>query len=298
MVQKEEEMSVKNTLRYLLIAIIIVGLLLFLNLRPKTVIPTTKADTILRLQAPPFVSAAEVQGIIEDEAGISAWFRTPSTINLNSVRSSFRTIEIETTDYILGSVPVPDYDESWDVHVYVHKDGWILAYYLAQDPVGKIYDWKAYHNSGRTTISTKLENVIAVIANAAGFPFSSANVTYYDFRYPNATHLMLIVEWVYIQSGSESDSFQFKLPGSFAYYQQSWSLANNCTASYSCSSRYLLNGAEIKRLSMYGAGWQMAQGTFSVAQLPPDQYHTIEISVSGGYQIYGYGGLALVYRVP
>jgi hypothetical protein len=242
------------------------------------------------------VSAAEVQGIIENEAGISAWFRTSSTINLNSVRSSFRTIEIETTDYILGSVPVPDYDESWDAHVYVHKDGWILAYYLAQDPVGKIYDWKAYHNSGRTTISTKLENVIAVIANAAGFPFSSANVTYYDFRYPNATHLMLIVDWVYIEY-SGSDSFQFKLPGSFAYYQQSWSLANNCQVYHCCSSKYLLNGAEIKRLSMCGEGWQMAQGMFSAAQLPPDQYHTIEVSVDG-YYIYGYGGLALVYRVP
>jgi hypothetical protein len=288
-------MGVKNALRYLLIAIVALGLVPALSLIPKATMPA-KADTTFRLQAPPLVSAAEVQGIIEDEAGISAWFHTPSTINLNSVRSSFRTIEIETADYILGSVPVPDYDESWDAHVYVHKDGWILAYYLAQDPVGKIYDWKAYHNGGRTTISTKLENVIAVIANAAGFPFSSANVTYYDFRYPNATHLMLIVDWVYIEY-SGSDSFQFKLPGSFAYYQQSWSLANNCKTYWSCSSRYLLNGAEIKRLSMSGEGWQMAQGAFSAAQLPPDQYHTIEVRVDG-YQIYGYGGLALVYRVP
>jgi len=256
-----------------------------------------KADTTFRLQAPPLVSAAEVQGIIEDEAGISAWFRTSSTINLNSVRSSFRTIEIETTDYILGSVPVPDYDESWDAHVYVHKDGWILAYYLAQDPVGKIYDWKAYHNGGRTTISTKLENVIAVIANAAGFPFSTANVTYYDFRYPNATHLMLIVEWI-VSDYKASDSFQIKLPSNFAYYQRSWSLAHYGSDYYSgYHSWYLLNNAEVKHLD--GSGWQMAQGILSASQLSPDQYHVIEIKAEAGWPtIYAYGGLALVYRKP
>jgi hypothetical protein len=291
-------MGVKNALRYLLIAIVALGLVPALSLIPKVTMPA-KADTTFRLQAPPLVSAAEVQGIIENEAGISAWFHTPSTINLNSVRSSFRTIEIETTDYILGSVPVPDYDESWDVHVYVHKDGWILAYYLAQDPVGKIYDWKAYHNSGRTTISTKLENVIAVIANAAGFPFSTADVTYYDFRYPNATHLMLIVEWVYTGAGRVSDFFQFKLPSSFAYYQQSWSLAHN-NEGYSEESWYRLNDAEIKHLKSYGPGWQMAQGIFSATQLPPDQYHTVEVIIYSPYgaKIYGYGGLALVYRKP
>jgi hypothetical protein len=293
-------MGVKNALRYLLIAIVALGLVPALSLIPKATMPA-KADTTFRLQAPPLVSAAEVQGIIEDEAGISAWFHTSSTINLNSVRSSFRTIEIETTDYILGSVPVPGYDESWDAHVYVHKDGWILAYYLAQDPVGKIYDWKAYHNGGRTTISTKLENVIAVIANAAGFPFSSANVTYYDFRYPNATHLMLIVDWVYAKGAgiTVSDSFQFKLPSSFAYYQQSWSLAHN-SKDY-CDSWYRLNGAEIAHLKtdVYGWDWKMAQGIFSATQLPPDQYHTVEVIVHTSYdEIYGYGGLALVYRKP
>jgi len=295
-------MSVKNVLRYLLITIVALGLLLYLNLTPKTAIPA-KADAIFRLQAPPLVTASDIQGIIESEAGISAWFHTPSTINLNNVRGSFRTIEIETADYILGSVPVPNYDESesWDVHVYVHKDGWILAYYLAQDPVGKIYDWKAYHNSGRTTISTKLENVIAVIANAAGFPFSIANATYYDFRYPNATHLMLIVDWLYTTTyRGDSDSFQLKLPSSFAYYQQSWSLAHetDCESAFVKSS-YWLNSAKIQELTGYP--WEMAHGILSASQLPPDQYHTIKIEaeVHCIYRhIYAYGGLALVYRVP
>ena len=277
-------MSAKNVLRYLLIAVVAVGLLLALGLMHRPATPA-EADHIFRLQAPPFARAAsaeaiEVASVIENEAGISAWFQASSSINLNSVRGVFRTIETETANYIIGSVPVPNYTEAWDVHVYVHKDGWILAYYLAADPVGKIYDWKAYHNSGRTTLSTKLENVIAVVANAAGVPFSSANVTYYDFRYPNATHLMLIAEW----GDSDRDSFQVRLPGSFAYYERSWSLAN--TTGYAI---YWLNGVQIKDIDVY---WQMAHGTFSATQLPPDQYHTIEVTGSD------YAGLTLVYRVP
>jgi hypothetical protein len=281
----EGEMSAKNVLRYLLVAVAAVGLLLALGLMHRPTVPA-RADHIFRLQAPPFARAAsaeavEVASVIEDEAGISAWFQASSSINLNSVREVFRTIEAETTDYIIGSVPVPNYTEEWDVHVYVHRDGWILAYYLAADPVGKIYDWKAYHNSGRTTLSTKLENVVAVVANVAGVPFSSANVTYYDFRYPNATHLMLIAEW----GDWYRDSFQVRLPGSFTYYERSWSLAN--TTVYGI---YWLNGVEIKNISF--GDWQMAHGTFSATQLPPEQYHTIEVTESD------YAGLTLVYRVP
>jgi len=248
-----------------------------------------RADNVFSLQPPPFVgiaSAQEVSGasIIEDEAGISAWFQASSSINLDDVRDVFRTIETETADYIIGSVSVPNYDENWDVHVYVHKDGWVLAYYLAPEPAGKIFDWKAYHNSTRTNFTTKLESVLFVVADAAGVPFPGA--TYYDFRYPNATHLLLIGEWVH---GYQTDSFQVRLPGSFAYYERSWSLA---TEKY--GARYRLNDVEIKYLD---GTWLMSQGVLTAAQLPPDQYHTIEIWCELSSYYYAYGGLALVYRV-
>ena len=82
-----------------------------------------KGPTSLTLKAPPFVSVAKaadaaVTSTISDEAGISAYFQTPSPITLSSVRGKFRTIELETTDYIIGSVPLKDYPESYDVHVY------------------------------------------------------------------------------------------------------------------------------------------------------------------------------------
>jgi hypothetical protein len=64
------------------------------------------------LEAPPFVrvAAAEVgspesvEAFPVDEAGISAWFGAGTTINLNDVRDAYRTVEYETTQYIVGSV--------------------------------------------------------------------------------------------------------------------------------------------------------------------------------------------------
>jgi hypothetical protein len=218
---------------------------------------------------------------------MSAYFSAGTTINLNSVRSVFRTIETETSDYIIGSVPVANYGETEDVHVYVHKNGWVLAYYLAADPTGKIFDWRMYDSGGRTNISTKLENTLAVIASAAGAPFSTSNAVYYDFRYPNATHLILIVEWtLYV-----ADSFQVRLPGSFAYYERSWSLGVFGCTGY--SGGISLNGVGVGGVS----SGQTSQGTLTAAQMPPDQFHTIGVQGSC-YNDYVYGGLALVYRVP
>ena len=276
--------------RYLIIAVL--GLIL--SLLSGSVSPAQR-DGVLALEPPPFVGAANAADIgvasIASEAGMSAYFKASTAISLSAVRSAFRTIETETADYIIGSVPVANdpgsYYESDDVHIYVNTDGWILAYYLAADPAGKIFDWRAYHSSGRTGISTRLENTIAAIAAEAGVLFSSAS--YYDFRYPNATRLTLIAEWV----ASGSDSFEVNLPGSFIYYERSWSLGT--TPEWVFDSRYLLDGAIVHEHDAQVTYWRASWGTFPVIQLPTDQSHWIEVTGVNGHT---YGGLALVYRVP
>ena len=102
-------------------------------------------STSLQLQPPPFVqdavsaeqapAAFDIGQKLDAEAGISAYYKSPDEINLSQVKSLFRTIELETADYIIGSIPVPSNpEELFDVHVYVHKTGWILGYYLRDDP--------------------------------------------------------------------------------------------------------------------------------------------------------------------
>ena len=308
-------MNIKNIHKPLLIvgATVIVVIVAF-GLASRFGTPAN-ANSIFSLQAPPFVSVARAQtdsigSTIEDEAGISAYWQAPTSINLNDVRGAFRTIEVETPDYIIGSVPVPNYPETEDVHVYAHKDGWILAYYLAADPAGKIFDWRKYHDSDRADFTTKLESTIAVVASEAGIPFYY-NATYYDFRYPNATHLMLIGEWVYGGYHGQTDFFDVKLPGNLTYYERSWSFGRwtsdtDCTTGTPTTiAWYQLDGTTIQSYtnSCPGLDWQTSQGTLTAAQLLPDQFHRIAVHAIGyytnyDYYVYAYGGLALVYQVP
>ena len=92
-----------------------------------------KAGNVLDLRAPQFIAQAEPNSTdsfigdkLDAEAGISAYYKAPDTIDLNQVAPVFRTIEISTTEYIIGSVAVPNYPEHYDVHVYVNTNGWIF----------------------------------------------------------------------------------------------------------------------------------------------------------------------------
>lgn len=283
-------MNLRKILTRFVTALLLLSGVLVLIWRFYPLTQTAQSPTSLALKAPPFVSVAKaadaaVASTISDEAGISAYFQTPSPITLANVRGKFRTIERETADYIIGSVPLKDYPESYDVHVYVHKDGWILAYYLKQDPASKIFDWRAYDTNGATVIATNLENAISIIANAIGVSLTTA--TYYDFRYPNATHLMLISE---AQSGSGNDSFQVNIPESFMVAERSWSLA---AVGYG-SHNYYLDDTLINKLSI-NSGWEIAEDVFLVSQLLPNQFHTVKTD-SDYYASKSYGGLALVYK--
>lgn len=77
---------------------------------------------------------------LEDEAGISAYGQV-SSANLDLAENAFKNIEKKTSEYIIGSVALPDYGETDDVHVYVDISGWIIAYYRNTEKASKIIDW-------------------------------------------------------------------------------------------------------------------------------------------------------------
>lgn len=249
---------------------------------------STENKAVFSLNPPPFVSIAraetnDVTSFLDDEAGMSAYFQASTPIELNdTLKSAFRTIEIETSNYIIGSVPVVNYPESEDVHVYVHVDGWILAYYLASDPVGKIFDWRVYDGSDHSVITTKLENTLDLVASYAGVVYTTA--TYYDFRYPNATQFMLVAEWT---PGYGTDTFEVTVPGTFTFYERSWAAGGTGSGSVSLDD-----------VSLYSQGWAWgtSQGFLTVTQFLPDEPHTM--SVWANTSVNMYGGIALVYRTP
>jgi len=254
---------------------------------------TSRADHVLNLQAPPFVSVARAETVsatsaIMEEAGIAAYTQVTWAIDLSTVRGEFRAIERETDEYIIGSVGIPDYSEDHDPHVYVHTDGWVLAYYLAAEPASYIMDLR--HYDGVNIGTTKLEDAMHEILSAIGVV--SFDATFYDFRYPNATNMMLIAEAIY-EGGDES--FNIYVPSDFTYYDKSWShaLSNdyyNTTTLYlddnSVSHLYLNSGTN---------KWLLAHGSFTTPQFPPGVSHTIRVTADES-RADAFAGIALVYQ--
>ena len=271
-------------------ALIVVGLLVALaatSLSQQSAAPVS-GDSAIALRAPSFVLAASAQeasavspmGFPQDEAGISAYFKSASPVTLADVRGVYRVIEAETADYIIGSVPVADYPELFDVHVFVHREGWFVAYYLAADPVAKIADVKALTGSA---IGTLLEKTLSIVSIAGGVPFSGA--TFYDFRYPNATHFVLVGE-----AWDADHSFTVELPLNYAYYERSfirYDLGSYRNDSGGYNTYFQVDS---QSLSCLGANSGLCYNYITAAQMLPDTPHTVAVD--------DYGVLAIVYRVP
>lgn len=249
--------------------------------------PTSQPSTqqVLSLRPPQFVTGAQAAtsplgAKLDDEAGISAYFHDPAGISLNSVRSGFRFIESETADYIIGSVPIPNYGEDEDAHVYVNKNGWVLAYYLNNTPAARMFDIVGYKNTGDVTNNSKLKNALSVIASLNGSPLSA--ITYYDFRYPNATNILIIAD----KHDDGERTFTINMPSSYGYFERSIT---------DLDSRAQVNGVDLPGFS---CGYVYAQ--VNASTLLPDLTHTIAFpgGACSAYGVSGPGALVLVYRVP
>jgi hypothetical protein len=218
-------------------------------------------DSAVWLQAPPFISVASAAEplaapaaaeIIQKEAGISAYFKADSAIPIDeALRNMYRTVEDETDTYIIGSMAVEGYSDWWDVHVYVHTDGWVLAYYGKDEPTSKIFDALAYDNG--THIPTILEKVLGSVASFVGA--ADADITYYHFQYPNATNMMLVADY--------ASSFEITLPSGFSYLERSWIIDD---------AKLLVNEEQIG----YCDG-NICFDTFTTGQLLPGNTHTVGI---------------------
>ena len=194
-----------------------------------------------------FLRPSQSSTFLDDEAGILIYTDMGQQLDLNQAKSGLKTIEKETSNYIVGSISLPNLPESDDVHIFVHKDGWIVVYYLKVEPLSKIIDWNSY--SGGQLTKTKLQLGLDEMSNTL-FIIPSA-VYYYHFQYPLANKSMLIIE---VQNSEGTDSFNIKIPGDLLVFERSW-----CHRAGSNSLTYT--------------------GMLTLAQLNPDIFHTVEAYV-------------------
>jgi len=169
--------------------------------------PEGRMSGAISLARPAFAAGGQMAGMnfLEEEAGISAFTNVGRKIDLVDARGAFRTIERETDEYIIGSVGLPGLEAAHDVHVFVHRDGWVVAYYSREAAIARIVDW-------RDLTTTKLEPALKQVTRAARVAIGEVN--YYDFRHPEAEKLMIIVD---------DDSFNLKIPGALTVFERSFS---------------------------------------------------------------------------
>ena len=127
-------------------------------------------------------------------------------------------IETVSDDYIIGEVALPELPEKAHPHVYVNKDGWIVAYYSKDEPASKIMQWIGY--SGGKITTTTLEDAIRKLYDALRLPYPE-EISYYDFEYPRANRIMLITETIDVKG---TDPFYLRIPSGTRLYEASWTL--------------------------------------------------------------------------
>jgi hypothetical protein len=181
--------------------------------------------------------------------------KSATTINLTNARKAFtKGVEAQTADYIIGLVPITGYDASWDVHVLVHRTGWILAYYPKEWVTAKALNEKHQIVGGSTKLSLAIDAVGAKIAQS----FSAKS--YYNFAHPSATKMLVI----YFKDGQDP---RIKLPSSFTYFEKSLMafgqfscnfgiIGQGCLINNGCLdiSDKISEGAYVQTYSDYGWG--------------------------------------------
>jgi hypothetical protein len=207
---------------------------------------------------------------------------------LAAAKSAFKNIEYHTSEYIVGSVAIPSYGESDDAHVYLNSSGEIISYYFKDSQVSKIIDWKNYHTT-KIMSGSKLHTAIIQICNAMAV--ATPDISIYDFRYPNAKSIKIIVD----ESAGGTDTFRFSIPSTYVLYKGNWSVAMIETSCCTVVGSATLDGVTIDS-GAAGGSWRIINGSLSETQLTPDEYHTVSLYSDGDGTVYF--ALVLLYSEP
>lgn len=278
--------NVKTKAGVFLVAILIVGIVGVYSLAgdKRNNIAAEGSQTYL-LANPVFAqSISSETTFLEEEAGMSIYVNIGASIDLSIAKPMYKTIEKETDDYIVGSISLPNLPETDDAHCFVHKDGWIVVYYLKAEPTSKIIDWN-YYSEGNLT-KTKLQAGLAEMGLALGATITDAK--YYNFQYPSAEKWMIIIDSK--NSTSLSDSFNLKIPSNFTFYERSWSHWTEDATGAMWFPYFTIDGTTISTIPYSG---MTNYGQLTSAQLQPDVFHTITMYAYRGSSNVG---IVLIYK--
>jgi hypothetical protein len=240
---------------------------------------------IIALMPPPFigtVGAAEtVAGAAfpADDAGIAAYEQLKSDIKLKVAKPIFASIFMEEPDFIIGTVAVNGMAEDEYPHVYVASDGWVISYYLR--------DQKASHITpfGYSSSTTNLNEAMRRVYDKIGAVFNPDKLEYYDFRYPDATGMIMAKE---VSPSSGSGRFYVTIPDSFTVYEISWAYCGAYSYNYA-----KLDGWTFAEGHTGSLAEKKRYGSFDSTDFEKGVEH--ELEVYGGSYV-AYLGLVIIYK--
>jgi len=230
----------------------------------------------LSLTRPTFLAEAAAT-YLEQEAGISMYVNTTGPLNLNTAKSAMINIENVTSDYVIGSLAPSGFSSDDYPHCFVHKDGWIVVYYLKinlANPgttgwLGKIIDWTDTSQISYPITSNLLYDGLYHIATQT-LGISISNAKYYHFQYPAATKLLFAIK--HAAGSSQTATFNIQIPDTLTIHERSWSCYSTSYVSYTFK-------VDTNTISS-GSGRHYGGPEITEVILGPNIFHTVSISTA------------------
>jgi hypothetical protein len=222
------------------------------------------------------------------EAGISAYVHVNQTIDLEQASGAFTTLDVINDTYIIGTVTIPNYGYTSTPHVYVARNGWIVAYYPNSYPASYVVQWNGVSS---TITTTTLEDGVYSVCNAIGTSVARKDIKYYDFRYTNATEMMIIAKRSYNHVWG---TFYQTVPETFGFYEGSYSYYSY----YRDSSQLRIDGVTVDSFSQSSGTSVLHRDATSKFEKGKSQY--IQVYHNPDYGSGGASGVAvvLIYSPP
>lgn len=255
------------------------------------------------LHAPAFAGSMQTDNpegvdfsIVLAEAGMTAYTKLDQELDLVAASSRFKTIAKQTDLFIAGIVIPPGYEEraeleeSAEVQLFLHRDGWIVAYLTRWQPASYLFDWVNYEDNRLK--HTLLESTVNIFAEDEGVVDHA--VSHYDFRYPEATNLILAADRA--DGTTQRDSFQINIPRGIAIHEASWSLSKFESGKFPAECKF--NNELLGQVNPAQGNWMFATGTLDSKSLSVNTTNKIDLVMDWWYadpKNRIYCGLSIVY---
>lgn len=175
--------------------------------------------------------------VLQDRAGLTAYVNTERQIDLKF--GAFSEVVAWDDDFALGRIALPsDFRVGWsdvygklppnvehirDVHVFIHRSGWIAAYYPKQN---RVTDNVIPVNFGFSLsedildpLRVGLDRALDSVGLETGEGSSASQVHYFDFSHPNDDALSLVTARA---TGHGQNNFSFTIPEGVHVSSASW----------------------------------------------------------------------------